>query len=120
METPALTGRGYPLIRDYITKSSFLALGIAPSREGGDCYPCRRHQLPEKRAPHHYTKSVRTDSDTVGLCLHCRNVRIIRSARGPVYYLCQLAATNLQFPKYPRLPVLKCSGFMQKEPQAQP
>jgi hypothetical protein len=52
-----------------------------------------------------------TDKDSVGLCSNCQNVKVIHSGRGPIYYLCQLAATNPQFPKYPRLPVLKCSGY---------
>jgi hypothetical protein len=32
------------------------------------------------------------------------------SDRGSVFYRCELAKTNPDFPKYPRLPVLSCSG----------
>jgi len=46
-----------------------------------------------------------------GLCERCVNVKIVESARGSRFYLCQLSATDPRFPKYPRLPVLRCSGF---------
>ncbi|MDA0205650.1 MAG: hypothetical protein O2795_09925 [Acidobacteria bacterium] len=32
------------------------------------------------------------------------------SDRGSVFYRCELAKTRLDFPKYPALPVLSCSG----------
>ena len=46
-----------------------------------------------------------------GLCERCANVKIVESARGSRFYLCRLSATDPRFPKYPRLPVLQCSGF---------
>lgn len=46
-----------------------------------------------------------------GLCSDCRHARVIRSDRGSVFILCQLSASNPGFPKYPRLPVLTCSGY---------
>lgn len=47
----------------------------------------------------------------VGLCADCRNVRIIESRRGSRFYLCRLSEVDPRFPKYPRLPVLRCSGY---------
>lgn len=47
----------------------------------------------------------------VGLCVDCRHVRRIESARGSEFYSCGLSATDASFPKYPRLPVLVCSGY---------
>ena len=47
----------------------------------------------------------------IGLCAACRHVRITGNVRGSRFYLCQLAETDRRFPKYPRLPVVKCSGF---------
>ncbi len=38
-------------------------------------------------------------------------MRQITSDRRSVFYLCELSATNPQFPKYPRLPIQSCSGF---------
>jgi hypothetical protein len=49
--------------------------------------------------------------ETPGLCGHCVHAQIIRSNRGSVFYLCRLSATDPRFPKYPRLPVLRCDGF---------
>jgi len=47
-----------------------------------------------------------------GLCANCRFVRVMESDRGSVFYLCGLSSTDAAFPKYPRLPVLQCSGFL--------
>jgi len=47
----------------------------------------------------------------LGLCARCLHVRVIRSDRGTTFYFCKLSATDARFPKYPRLPVLTCSGF---------
>lgn len=49
--------------------------------------------------------------DPVGLCASCKHVRLIQSDRGSRFYMCQLAATNPKFSKYPRLPVVRCSGY---------
>jgi hypothetical protein len=38
-------------------------------------------------------------------------MRWITSDRGSAFYLCQLSATDPKFPKYPRLPVIECSGY---------
>ena len=47
----------------------------------------------------------------IGLCLHCRYATIVRSAHNAAYYLCERSKTDPDFAKYPRLPVLSCSGF---------
>jgi len=52
-----------------------------------------------------------------GLCAHCAHARIIVSARGSTFYLCNLSASDPRFPKYPRLPVVQCSGYRPQEPQ---
>jgi hypothetical protein len=57
-----------------------------------------------------------SEADSVGLCATCRNVKIIRSDRGSIFYLCRLSATDPHFPKYPRLPVLNCSGYQNGDP----
>lgn len=48
----------------------------------------------------------------VGLCRSCKNHRVVRSRRGPKYYLCELAASDPRFPKYPPLPVVECEGYV--------
>ena len=48
----------------------------------------------------------------VGLCGACANVQVVESARGPRYYLCRLSFADPAFPRYPRLPVISCAGFV--------
>jgi len=45
-----------------------------------------------------------------GLCLTCRHARRVPAPRA-TYWLCELAATDPRFEKYPRLPVLACPGY---------
>jgi hypothetical protein len=57
-----------------------------------------------------------TEGDHVGLCAECRHMRRIESDRGARFYLCQLSASDPNFQKYPRLPVLQCRGYDLKAP----
>lgn len=50
-----------------------------------------------------------------GLCEGCVHVRLVRSARGPVYVLCRAAAADATLSKYPRLPVLSCHAFRARD-----
>ena len=52
-----------------------------------------------------------SDSDIAGLCATCRNSRVIQSARGSRFWNCLLHERDERFPKYPRLPVIRCQGF---------
>jgi len=58
------------------------------------------------------------ERSAVGLCARCRHVRRIRSDRGAIFYFCILSEIDPRFPKYPRLPVLSCSGYEEKEASA--
>lgn len=51
------------------------------------------------------------DKMRVGLCFDCGHGRRIESDRRSVFYLCELAASDLSYPKYPRLPVIRCAGY---------
>jgi hypothetical protein len=55
------------------------------------------------------------ERNRVGLCADCRHVQRIESARGSTFYLCKRAASDPEFSKYPRLPVLHCRGYEPKE-----
>lgn len=46
-----------------------------------------------------------------GLCRVCRHGRIVTSARGSVFRLCELSRIDPAFPRYPPLPVVRCAGF---------
>lgn len=47
----------------------------------------------------------------VGLCESCLSHRIVETRTGSRFYLCQLSAVDPAFPRYPRLPVLRCAGY---------
>jgi len=46
-----------------------------------------------------------------GLCGACRHAIVRPTNRGTVYLRCGLAAVDDRFAKYPRLPVVRCSGY---------
>lgn len=46
-----------------------------------------------------------------GLCGVCSHARVIETRKGSVFYLCGLSGVDPAFPRYPRLPVLRCRGF---------
>jgi hypothetical protein len=52
------------------------------------------------------------ERSTAGLCATCEHARRIESARGSTFILCGLSATDRRFPKYPRLPVVRCDGYV--------
>jgi hypothetical protein len=47
----------------------------------------------------------------LGLCGDCIHARLIESNKGSQFLLCQLSQSDPTFAKYPRLPVLACSGY---------
>jgi hypothetical protein len=57
-------------------------------------------QQPESRA-----------ENPAGLCQDCAHARPIASAKGSEFVLCELSFSDSRFAKYPRLPVLTCSGY---------
>jgi len=46
-----------------------------------------------------------------GLCGACRHVRTVLSGKGSTFYLCERSRTDPRFPRYPPMPVVRCSGF---------
>jgi hypothetical protein len=52
-----------------------------------------------------------------GLCSGCEHQQLVRTGRGSEFTLCRRSKTDPAYPKYPRVPVLRCAGF---EPRAQP
>jgi hypothetical protein len=57
------------------------------------------------------------DPSRVGLCADCRYAQQIESSRGSMFYLCERSAGDQTLPKYPRLPVVQCSGHLAKNPE---
>ena len=51
-----------------------------------------------------------------GLCGSCRHARVVRSAKGGAFSRCELSVRDERFPKYPRLPVIVCTGHEARPP----
>jgi hypothetical protein len=51
-----------------------------------------------------------------GLCDRCQHAKRVVSPRGSVFRLCLLHDTDPRFAKYPRLPVLRCDGYLELPP----
>jgi hypothetical protein len=47
----------------------------------------------------------------VGLCATCAHAREVASAKGSTFWLCERSVADPRFPRYPRLPVVRCPGF---------
>jgi hypothetical protein len=53
-----------------------------------------------------------------GLCDRCVQQRLVRTTRGSVFSLCERSRTDPEhYPRYPRLPVLRCAGFEARPPR---
>jgi hypothetical protein len=50
-----------------------------------------------------------------GLCGHCAHARVVISARGSAFWRCARAEREEAYPKYPRLPVLRCAGHEESD-----
>lgn len=50
------------------------------------------------------------DRSRLGLCADCLHARRVETSRGSRFCLCQRAAIDPTFPKYPQLPVVRCPG----------
>ena len=59
------------------------------------------------------TEAAKDEIRRVGLCFDCQHAQRIQSARGSTFYRCKLSDTDPSFPKYPRLPVIRCAGYAQ-------
>jgi hypothetical protein len=53
------------------------------------------------------------------LCATCQYRRTIAAARS-TFYLCERSFTDPRFPRYPRLPVLRCDGYVTAQPPSDP
>jgi len=63
----------------------------------------------------HSSENRSGQRESLGLCADCAHSRTVEAKRGARFYLCGLSVTDPAFLKYPRLPVLKCSGYKVKE-----
>jgi hypothetical protein len=49
------------------------------------------------------------------LCPTCRFVRVIVSGKGSQFLLCEKAAEDQRFVKYPPQPVVRCGGYEERQ-----
>jgi len=59
--------------------------------------------------------ATETERTKLGLCAGCVHAQLIASSKGSTFLLCGLNKTDPRFPKYPRLPVLSCSGYQKAD-----
>jgi hypothetical protein len=52
--------------------------------------------------------------ESFGLCDRCAAQRLVSSARGSTFSMCELGLHDPDWPKYPRMPVLACSRFAER------
>ena len=55
-------------------------------------------------------------SPPAGLCDSCIYQRVVRNTRGSVFSLCQRSREDDRYPRYPRVPVLRCLGYEERVP----
>ena len=56
-------------------------------------------------------RAMNSPAPPAGLCAQCLHRKEIRTDRDTIFTQCLRSFTDPKFPKYPRLPVLKCTGF---------
>jgi hypothetical protein len=47
-----------------------------------------------------------------GLCDSCRHQKLIRTGRGSEFSMCLRSKDDARYPKYPRVPVVRCAGYV--------
>ena len=50
-----------------------------------------------------------------GLCASCLHARPIESSKGATFIRCELSFTDPRFARYPRLPVVRCEGYLSRD-----
>ena len=56
----------------------------------------------------------------VSLCESCSLGKEVVSGKGSRFLLCEKSKTDHRFPKYPRQPVSRCHGFVEKKGDNEP
>ncbi len=58
---------------------------------------------------------MRPRDPSLGLCGSCRYRREVIGRQGAMYVLCRRAESDSNYPKYPRVPMLRCAGYEERE-----
>ncbi|HET9162069.1 MAG TPA: hypothetical protein VFN89_01320 [Solirubrobacterales bacterium] len=51
-----------------------------------------------------------------GLCDGCVHQQLVPNTRGSVFSLCRRSREDPAYPRYPRVPVLRCAGYEPPSP----
>lgn len=46
-----------------------------------------------------------------GLCATCARARVVGNRRGSRFWMCTRSADDSRYPRYPRIPVVRCPGY---------
>jgi hypothetical protein len=46
-----------------------------------------------------------------GLCDSCVHQQIVKNTRGSIFSLCKRSRVDPAYPRYPRVPVMRCPGY---------
>jgi len=55
--------------------------------------------------------------DAFGLCGGCAHQKLVGNTRGSRFSMCLLSREDRRYPKYPRMPVIRCTGFAPRAPR---
>jgi hypothetical protein len=58
-------------------------------------------------------------TERFGLCSACAHQKLVRSGRGSEFSMCTIGLRDPDWPKYPRMPVLRCSRYEARVPRGQ-
>src|SRR4030081_605503 len=93
-----------------VTSSKILLPGDRPAGCGSSPQNCWGEECIYNRSGTTVVSNTPTHPDP-GLCRDCQCARRIESDRGSIFLMCKLSFEDSRFTKYPRLPVLVCSGY---------
>jgi hypothetical protein len=78
------------------------------------CYARRVETQDDQKREDQKRNEETRERARAGLCADCLHARRIESDRAAKFYLCDLAAVDPAYRKYPVLPVIRCAGFQPK------
>lgn len=75
----------------------------------------RKSNLALEPARRQLVRFMRPRDPSFGLCGSCRYRREVIGRLGATYLLCRRSESDSNYPKYPRLPLLRCAGYEEGE-----
>ena len=107
LNNPRFVGHWYHCTTVHDSRSAITCLKISPL--------AATKQKPGRRRLSYafdVDKEPTGNTNLAGLCADCQHMRLIQSDRGSTFYMCLKSLNDSNFPKYPRLPVMQCAGYL--------